>query len=99
MDDLTLNAESRLLHETLRRIDREVRGAYRAGYHYIYVGRPSPATLGESAGDASIAYSCAIVPALDELEHDELPGEYQWTEYDLRSISPAEYREFVSGTR
>jgi len=93
------------LHETPKvvkwineRIEKEVKGAYRAGYNYIYIGEPrTPLDWEPDTDKFTISYH-AIPSYTPVREWDEpLPkgSDWVWREYDLTELSPEEYVEFI----
>lgn len=93
------------LHETPKvvkwineRIEQDVRGAYRAGYNYIYIGEPKT-PLEWDANNDNFSISYHAIPAYTPVrEWDEpLPkgSDWVWREYDLTELSAERYREFI----
>lgn len=77
------------------RIDTDLRGAYRAGYTYLYIGHPQPAGLHTD----ELRFHVVTLPTDACLDWRALPDEYRWEQYDLTSITPTEYRDAVGTTR
>lgn len=72
------------------RIDYEVRGAYRAGYNYLYLGLPRWSDPSEG-----ISFEYIVFPSYMQWKPKNIVDDaerYTWNEYDL-DISPAEYRD------
>lgn len=84
VDDLVGEA-TRHINE---RLEYELRGAYRAGYEYLYVGHHRTRPF----------YPILVFPANVEwaprVLHDDAEM-FRWEVYHLSDLDPAEYREAV----
>lgn len=85
---LATNAMQVLVDELNERIEMEVRGAYRAGFDYLYVGWPQRVKL---VGPVDVLYYPSNRP------DPSFPDEYRIDRYALHDISSDEFRSAVHG--
>lgn len=90
---LATDAMEQAVSAMTERLDKELRGAYRAGYDYLYVGNPRTPLV--QRGDVqSFKLRLAVMPS--NSEQSPLPErEYVVSQYDLTDLHPAEYRDII----
>jgi hypothetical protein len=87
--ELMTEAAETMTHQLQERLEYELRGAYRAGYNFCYVGMARA-----SAGDFFPRQ--VFLPTYTELD---LPlsgvDVMRWERYDLRDLDAATYRHYI----
>lgn len=87
MGDVLSDAARRLSQQAARRIEYEIRGAWRAEYDYVHVYR-APSGVSSPGGVARFKIRKPLVRPSQSAEHASSIGEYQYVySYDLTSIS------------
>lgn len=95
--DLSQNVLTAATAGLIERLDRDLHGAYRAGYTYLYIGHPRllPHDYTEPPYTTPTPLHIVTIPTHTELPPRVLPDEYNWTRCNLDM--PADtYRTLVA---
>ncbi|QPL12224.1 hypothetical protein HrrHc1_015 [Halorubrum phage Hardycor1] len=97
VDDLVDEALTEFMRRHARRLERELVGAWRAGYEYVYVAT-EPTTLStafepDEAGDAAIRIDRTFVPTHEQVSGDTFDDRLTVTEYHVGDLDAEQVRE------
>jgi len=93
VDGLTMTATVKAQEQMAERLEKELIGAWRAGYDYLYVA-PDITSQREPTHDKSelvMSVSYKVLPCNHELSHN--PFETQMERYDLKDLTVVDYKE------
>lgn len=93
VDGLTMTATVKAQEQMAERVEKELIGAWRAGYDYLYVA-PDITSQREPTHDKSeltLSLSYRVLPTHYELSHN--PFEAPMEQFNLKDLTVAEYKD------
>ena len=92
MSDLITDAHEKVMKAIHERLEKELRGAWRAGYDYVHVYAEPPGKALAQPLDESVTFTQYILPTNQKIPPQPETRYYRYT-YDLTSVSDKQIRE------
>lgn len=89
--DLQATATLEMVEGVQERLEKELLGAWRSGYDYLYVAPEVHTSADSDMKDLAFTFDYQVLPSHGRLVHN--PFDVPMEEYDLRNLTVAEYQE------
>ena len=89
---LSLTATAEVAEGVAKRLEKELIGAWRAGYDYLYVAPDITHREPQDRSELSVNITYKVLPLNHELQHN--PFDVPMERYDLDSLTTEEYNEY-----